>query len=161
MTRREFSALPFLLTVPAHAATGAETNWPSFRGPLASGVADGFPLPVDWKVKWKSPVAGLGHSSPIIWGDRLFVATAVGAAGKSSVKLGLYGDRDAAQETGEQSWKVLCIDKHSGKMLWEHTAQRAVPRGVTAHESDAGQHDSVDGRQGGGGVLRFRGFVFL
>jgi len=127
MTRREFAALPLLLGVRARAGA-TETNWPSFRGPLAAGVADGFPLPAEWMVRWKSPVAGLGHSSPIIWGNRLLVATAVNSAGKSQLKLGLYGDRDAAEETEEQAWKVLCFDKRSGKLLWEQTARKAIPR---------------------------------
>jgi outer membrane protein assembly factor BamB len=131
MTRREFAALPLLLSVHARAAA-PEANWPSFRGPLATGVADGFPLPTEWKVKWKSPVPGLGHSSPIVWGDRLLVTTAVNAAGKVPLKLGLYGDRDAAEETTEQSWKIFCFDKRSGKLVWEQTARKEVPR-VSRH----------------------------
>ena len=158
MTRRDFAALPFLFRITAQngaqvarnisvplnicrtatwpfallsvQAKAAEStlNWPSFRGPQASGVADGFPLPAEWKVKWKTAVPGLGHSSPIIWGNRLLVATAVSSSGKAPLKLGLYGDRDAAPETGEQSWKVLCFDKRTGKQLWEHTSRKAVPR---------------------------------
>src|SRR6188768_3440830 len=60
-------------------------DWPSFRGPGAAGVADGQNLPGDWDVKagrnvrWKADVPGVGHSSPIVWGDRVFVTTAVPA----------------------------------------------------------------------------------
>ena len=121
LTRRRFVALPLLLA--AHRSLAAATsNWPSFRGPLATGVGDSVPLPTEWKVKWKAPLEGLGHSSPVIWGNRLFVATAVNSAGKSPIKLGLYGDRTAAEETAEQTWKILCFDKRTGKMLWEQTA---------------------------------------
>ena len=68
----------FLVTV-----TAAAQNWSSFRGPGASGVADGNKLPVAWDVSkgtniaWKTPIPGLAHSSPIVWGDRIFVTTAV------------------------------------------------------------------------------------
>ena len=89
---------------------------------------DSSPLPTEWKVKWKTPVDGLGHSSPVVWGDRLFVATAVNSAGQAPIKLGLYGDRTAAEETAEQAWKIFCFDKRTGKMLWEQTAHQAVPR---------------------------------
>ncbi|MBL8220771.1 MAG: PQQ-binding-like beta-propeller repeat protein [Bryobacterales bacterium] len=121
--RREFLAFPWLMA-------GAEkpVHWPSFRGVDASGVADGFALPVEWKVKWKTAVPGLGHSSPVIWGNKLFLATAVSASGKAPLKLGLYGDRDAADDDGEQSWKVLCFDKRNGRLLWERTARKSAPR---------------------------------
>src|SRR6266446_8800361 len=93
--RREFLAAPWLLgsgsrfLQAASGSSGAAANWPSFRGPEASGVADGFPLPAAWKIRWRSPVQGLGHSSPVIWGDRLYVATALSAFGKAPLKLGL------------------------------------------------------------------------
>ncbi|MSU50759.1 MAG: pyrrolo-quinoline quinone [Opitutus sp.] len=127
ITRRGFLGLSVLLCARRGVAAEA-SNWPAFRGPLSSGVADAFPLPTEWRVKWKAPVAGLGHSSPVIWGNRLFVATAVSASGHHPIKLGLYGERDAAEETGEQSWQVFCFDKRTGKLLWEHTAHKAIPR---------------------------------
>jgi len=127
MTRRSFVALPLLLA--AHRGLAAATvNWPSFRGPLASGGGDASPLPTEWKVKWESPLEGLGHSSPVVWGDRPFVATAVTPGGKAPIKLGLYGDRTAADETTEQLWKIMCFDKRTGRALWEQTAHQAVPR---------------------------------
>lgn len=110
------------------AVTGASTNWPSFRGMGAKGVADNFPLPEQWRVLWKSPVAGLGHSSPIVWGDRVYVATAVSDGGEVPLKLGLFGDRDAAVENDRQSWLVMCFDKHSGDLVWEKTSRAAVAR---------------------------------
>ena len=127
LSRRRFVALPVLLAATRGLTLRAD-NWPSFRGPLASGVGDSAPLPAEWKVKWKAPLEGLGHSSPVVWGDRLFVATAVNSGGKAPIKLGLYGDRTAAEETAEQTWKILCLDKRTGRTLWEQTAHRAVPR---------------------------------
>ena len=74
-----------LACVSAEAARAPnETNWPSFRGVFARGVADGFATPVSWSieesenVKWKTAIPGLAHSSPVVWGNRVFVTTAVG-----------------------------------------------------------------------------------
>src|SRR5688572_14447134 len=67
----------------AAAAFAAAQNWPSFRGSGASGVAEGQQLPLSWDVKqgtnivWKTAIPGLAHSSPVVWGDRIFVTTAV------------------------------------------------------------------------------------
>lgn len=127
MRRREFLAASLLLRARSSAGEPA-SNWPSFRGPEASGVSEGYSLPAAWKIRWKAPVPGLGHSSPVVWGDRLFVTTAVSATGKAPLKLGLYGDHDAADDGGEQSWKILCFEKASGKLLWDRTARRARPR---------------------------------
>jgi outer membrane protein assembly factor BamB len=106
----------------------SDSNWPAFRGAGAKGVADGFPLPENWRVLWQSPVPGLGHSSPTIWGNRVYVATAVSEGGEVPLKLGLFGDRDAAEENDRQSWIVMCFDKKSGELLWEKTARSAVAR---------------------------------
>ena len=62
---------------------GAE-NWPSFRGIRASGIAGGQDIPLNWNaekginIKWKIKIPGLGHSSPVVWKDRVFITTAVG-----------------------------------------------------------------------------------
>ncbi len=75
----------------------ADPNWPQFRGACASGVGSGSP-PIEWNgesgknILWKVEIPGLGHSSPVIWGDRIFVTSAVPEAGESSLKVGLYGD---------------------------------------------------------------------
>jgi outer membrane protein assembly factor BamB len=109
-------------------------NWPSFRGPHASGVPDGQFPPVGWdaekgrNVRWKTPIPGLGHSCPVVWEDRVYVTTAVSADGKAEFKPGLYGDVDSAKESAEQSWRVYCLDKKSGKVLWERTAYKGVPK---------------------------------
>jgi ankyrin repeat protein/outer membrane protein assembly factor BamB len=109
-------------------------NWPSFRGPNASGVADGQFPPLTWdaeknlNVRWKTPIPGLGHSCPIVWEDRVYVTTAVSADGKAEFRPGLYGDVDSVKETTEHTWRVYCLDKRSGKVLWEQTACKGVPK---------------------------------
>src|SRR5262245_16561462 len=61
----------------------ADRNWPQWRGPLATGVAPLADPPVEWSeadgtnIRWKTPIPGLGHSSPIVWEDRIFLTTAV------------------------------------------------------------------------------------
>ena len=109
-------------------------NWPSFRGPSASGVADGRPLPTNWSVesgeniKWKTPIPGLGHSSPIIWGDRIFVTTAISSDPNPYLKVGLYGESPDHPENVEHDFRVFCLDKKSGKINWEKTAVRSIPK---------------------------------
>ena len=72
--------------LPAAASMASPANWPSFRGPRASGIADGQNPPTVWdaekgiNIKWKTAIPGLGHSSPVVWGDRVFVTSAVGTA---------------------------------------------------------------------------------
>ncbi len=123
--------------VVALAAIGAEpegVNWPSFRGPHASGVAEGFKTPQRWSVpkgqniRWKVPVAGLGHSGPIVWKDRIFLTTAVQAKGQAELKPGLYGDIAPVEADTINRWLVYCFDRTTGKLLWERTAHEDVPR---------------------------------
>jgi outer membrane protein assembly factor BamB len=112
----------------------ADANWPSFRGPEAMGVSAGR-APLNWNadgekknIRWKTPIPGLSHSSPIVWGDRLYVATAVASAGEAPLKVGLYGAGDPANDNGEQSWRVYCLDKKSGKILWDRESYKGVPK---------------------------------
>src|ERR1039458_872118 len=122
-------ALLFLLAFSALAQ-----NWPAFRGPGVSGAADGQNLPLTWDVKtganilWRTPVAGLAHSSPIVWGGRIFVTTAVSSRPGATFKRGLYGEGDASDDTSTQQWKVLCFDLKTGKPLWERTAYEGRPK---------------------------------
>lgn len=112
----------------------APKNWPSFRGDHASGVADGQAPPVIWdapkglNVHWKTPIPGLGHSCPIVWGDRVFVTTAVGGDPKAKIKTGLYGDVSSVKDASRHRWLVCCLDKGTGKILWEKTPHEGVPR---------------------------------
>jgi len=109
-------------------------NWPSFRGTNASGVADGQRLPDAWDaeagthLRWKVPIPGLAHASPVIHGERLFVATVVSSRDEASFKHGLYGSGDASDDRSVHRWKMLCLDKQTGKLLWERTAHEGPPK---------------------------------
>jgi outer membrane protein assembly factor BamB len=116
------------------ACTAFAANWPQYRGPNASGLDTSAPLPTTWNVptgdhvRWQTPIPGLAHASPIVWGDRVYVATAIAAGGKSDLKVGLYGDIAAAPNTEKNQWRLLALDRASGKILWNTLAHEAVPR---------------------------------
>jgi outer membrane protein assembly factor BamB len=118
-------------------ASKPEQNWPGFRGPGAQGVAEGFPTLAAWNADaaagkpsgllWRIDVPGLGHSSPIVWGDNIYLATAVRLAGKAPLRIGYYGDVKPAQDNDEQKWMVMCFDKKSGKKRWEQVVRTSKP----------------------------------
>jgi outer membrane protein assembly factor BamB len=127
-------------------------NWPSFRGPNASGVAEGRPAPTSWNVeksaniKWRARLPGLAHSSPVVWGDRLFVTTAVSGNNESAFKT--KGDDIApVKEDTKHAWRIYCLDKASGRVVWDRTAHEGVPR-VKRHlkASQANATPATDGR---------------
>ena len=109
-------------------------RWSSFRGERASGVAEGQNLPERWdgqkgvNVKWKTKIPGLAHSSPIVWGNRVFVTTAISSRGGDTFRHGLYGDGTASEDRSPHQWKIYALDRSSGKVLWEKTAYEGVPR---------------------------------
>jgi hypothetical protein len=118
---------------PLPAAPPPKGSWPSFRGPKASGVADGQGLPDRWDVAtgehilWRAPLPGLAHSSPVVWGDRVFVTTAVSTDPKAGFRKGLFGAGDASTDASRQRWVVIALDKRTGKVLWERTACDSEP----------------------------------
>src|SRR5512139_3457556 len=119
-----------LVSLSAWSITAAAPagNWPSFRGLHAAGVADGMQIPDRWdgaggtNIRWKRPIPGLAHSSPVVWGQRLFVTTAISSQGEATFKHGLFGEGDASKDQSSQQWKVLCLDIRDGKVLWEALA---------------------------------------
>ena len=149
---RSFVAPCCLLVVCAArliaAAPPANQDWPSFRGPNASGVLEGFATPTTWdvpagkNVKWKTPVPGLGLSSPVISGNRLFVTTAVKEGEEQKLRVGLYGDIKPVEENDTMLWKVYCLDRNGGKVLWEQTARKGVPK-VKRHPKGSHANPSV------------------
>src|SRR5262249_9097054 len=109
-------------------------NWPSFRGPNASGVADGHSTPVKWNVTtgegilWKASVPGVAASSPVVWGHSILVPTAVGGDANEGIRAGLYGDVKPLDDASKHSWRLLALDKRTGKRLWERVAHEGIPR---------------------------------
>jgi outer membrane protein assembly factor BamB len=126
------AAAPGAAALPKPASEGG--SWPSFRGAEARGIADGVNLPDTWdgvkgtNVRWKTPIPGLAHSSPIVWGDRIYVTSAVSSKADASFRPGLYGDGDASDDTSRQQWMLYAVDKRTGKIAWQRIAHEGVPR---------------------------------
>ncbi|MCP4658154.1 MAG: PQQ-like beta-propeller repeat protein [bacterium] len=144
-------ALAALALLPAAAAA---QEWPSFRGPRASGIADGQNPPVTWdaeqgtNIRWRTPIPGLGHSSPIVWGDRLFLTSAVSTGAEPYLRVGLYGESPDHPEDYVHHYRLYCLDKSSGKILWERTAHSGKPQ-VKRHikSSHASSTPATDGKR--------------
>ena len=108
-------------------------SWPSFRGQQASGIAERQNLPDRWdprtgeNILWRTPIPGLAHSSPVVWGDRIFVTTACSSDPKASFRPGLYGDGDASTDRSQHRWMLYAVDKRNGKIQWERVAHQGVP----------------------------------
>jgi outer membrane protein assembly factor BamB len=114
-------------------ACAVAADWPQFRGPQASGVDASKSLPTEWNVetgkniRWQTPLPGLAHASPIVSGERIYVATAVGPR-DAELKVGLYGDIEPVTEDSVHQWRLLALDRASGKVLWNVLGHQAVPR---------------------------------
>ncbi len=124
-------SLVSLLSLSVVAATD---NWPQFRGPDAGVAADDPALPDTWSetenVVWKAAVAGMGWSSPVVWGDHVFVTSAVSAGKEAAPVKGLYDPGDEHGKTkaaAEHRWVVHDIDFKSGKTRWTRELQIGTP----------------------------------
>src|SRR5690349_255878 len=106
MNRMKYSIVWMLFVT-----TGAAENWPQFRGPSAAGVSSGSAA-LEWNgetgknVRWKTAIPGLGHSSPVIWGDRIFLTSAVPATGEAALRVGLYGNIEPVKGEPSQTFTV-------------------------------------------------------
>jgi hypothetical protein len=115
------------------AISSLAANWPQFRGSQASGVDSNRAAPTNWNiqagtnVRWRTPIPGLAHASPIVWNDRVYVTTAV-QPGKADLKVGLYGDIGSADDQVEHEWRLLALDTTTGKIAWDKLGHKAVPR---------------------------------
>jgi outer membrane protein assembly factor BamB len=118
------------------AAGGARPgiDWPQFRGISASGVSEGKPTPTEWNVPkgtnvlWKAAVPGLGLSSPVIWGDQLFVSTAISGKADAGMKPGLYGDIESVTDDTPHEWRIYSLDKNTGIVRWQQKVHAGVPK---------------------------------
>lgn len=108
-------------------------NWPQFRGVNASGVSREKATVTSWDIEketnvlFKKEVPGVAHSSPIVFGDRIYLTTAV-APTDPKLKLGLYGDIGSAPKDPKQEWRILAFDKKTGALIYNQLGHEAVPR---------------------------------
>ena len=147
---RAWTGAAVILTVTVGTAPSSAQDWPSFRGPQGSGVAeDGQHLPVTWDVaqgtniRWQVAIPGLAHSSPVVWDDRVFLTTVV-AEGDVIFEYGsdalANGAAEAVQDDSAHSWQVVALDKQTGQVLWTRVAYEGMPatgRHVKASQSNA------------------------
>jgi outer membrane protein assembly factor BamB len=125
-----------------------ERQWPGYRGYLSSGVLDNANLPETFdiqkmiNVRWKIEIPGLGLSSPVIWNNKLFITTAISQSDKAGFKPGLYGDVSPVKDSSVHEWKVYCIDKNTGKTIWERTACKGIPK-IKRHPKSTHANTSV------------------
>lgn len=156
------AAAVFVWAFPVSSAPGA-SDWPYWRGPAADGMAVGD-APVTWSdtenVRWKTDIPGLGHSSPVVWGDFIFLTTAIRtgtpapAAAIPAPEAAAQGGRSRGPGGGsgpqaEHSFDVLALDRKTGKILWQRTAKTAVPHegGHNTYGSFASNSPVTDGRR--------------
>ena len=137
VTMKSIALLAVLLWCPApyeaRGANSGETNWPQFRGPNAAGISTNANLPDKWSattnVAWKTDLSGRSWSSPIVWGDRVFLTAVVNSGESEAPKKGLYfgGERPEPSKAGHE-WKVLCLNLTTGKVQWEKTVRHGAPQ---------------------------------
>ena len=131
---KKFTPLLVIGTLLALQPYSRAANWPQYRGPNASGLDESAALPITWTVatgeniRWQTPIPGLAHAAPIVWGDRVYVATAVQSGGNSDLKVGLYGNIDSVKEKESNQWRLLALDKATGKVLWNTLGHEGVPK---------------------------------
>ena len=131
MMRRIMTVVALL----AVSTTLAAQHWPAFRGPNATGVADGQPTAVKWNaatgenVLWKTPIPGVAVSSPIVWGDRVFVSTAVSSDPKPASAPGQYGDVEPVTDATQARLAA-------GRARQDDRQGRLGPRRLRGHPED-------------------------
>ncbi len=134
--RRVWTKVICVLAVGAAVAgsrVSAQENWPQFRGPGSRGISEAHDLPEVWSktenVAWATKIAGRGWSSPIVWGDRIFLTTAIKLKGEAeTVKPGLYFGGERPTPKVPFRFAVLCIDYNTAKILWQKTAFEGIPK---------------------------------
>jgi outer membrane protein assembly factor BamB len=130
-------------------------HWPQWRGPFFNGMARGD-APDEWSdtknIKWKTEIPGRGFSTPVIWGERIFLTTAIptGKAAESAQPASAEGGRagGGAGPLVEHRFDVLALDRKTGKVLWQRTAKTATPHEGyhRAYGSFASNSPATDGK---------------
>ena len=128
-------------------------RWPQFRGPNSDGVAQAEQLPDSWdasrNVLWRVDTAGRGWSSPVAWGDRVFLTTVVRNGQGEEPKKGLYfGGNRPEPPADVHQWRILCLDLKTGATLWDYLAHEAPPSSaIHLKNSFASETPVVDGER--------------
>ncbi len=161
MSRRFlWSVAVCLLPALVHAedfAAGRLDNWHQWRRPDATGTAPKGDPPITWdektNIKWKTPIPGKGSSTPIVWGDQVFVVTAVDTGRAADAKdipapdPKFAKDKKTTAPTTYHQWIVMCLDRTTGKVRWQQVATERVPHeGHHESHSYAAYSPATDGK---------------
>ncbi|HEY5839508.1 MAG TPA: PQQ-binding-like beta-propeller repeat protein [Pyrinomonadaceae bacterium] len=131
-------AVGLLLVLTSFTMTALSANWPQWRG-TGSGVSEEKNLPTAWNtsqgIKWKTPIAGRGHSSPVVWGNKVFLTSAIEGEvvpGAKAVKHVMPNDKeflhpDSVGADRKHTFKVIALNADTGKILWQQTAWEGTP----------------------------------
>ena len=130
--RKTSLVLSMMLVAVGMVQAQSDAHWPQWRGPFFNGMARGD-APTVWSdtknIKWKTEIPGRGFSTPVMWGDRIFLTTAI-PSGKPAAEPAPAEGRRAGGGAGplvEHKFEVLCLDRKTGKILWQRTAKVATP----------------------------------
>lgn len=141
-----------LLSLPTlQADDEAKQNWPQWRGPLGTGAAPGASPPLEWSeiknVRWRVALPGLGHSSPIVWQDRIFLTTAIPFGEEMKPRFsGAPGAHDNLPVTQQHRFVALAVDRGTGELLWQMQLKESLPHeGAHYTASLASQSPVTDG----------------
>ena len=151
---RLFFMVPILLCVALLAAAyakgdaQAEGHWPQWRGPLGTGVAPLADPPVEWSetenIRWKVELPGQGHSTPVIWGDRIFATTAVPYGEASAPQYsGAPGGHDELPVVQHHKFVVMALSRGDGQVLWQRTLRQALPHEGGHYTASLASHSPV------------------
>jgi outer membrane protein assembly factor BamB len=132
---------------------GIPQNWPMFRGLQASGIADNQGAVVEWNVttgkniRWQTPLPGVANSSPLIWGNRVYVANAISSSGDTRFQAG-PANVQAYSDVSEHSWRLYALDAATGAIVWDKEVYKGAPRTKRhAKGSQAAGTPVTDGRR--------------
>jgi outer membrane protein assembly factor BamB len=146
------SALTLIGCLAATTSLDAQTHWPQFRGADSRGIGTSDQLPLEWSreknVAWQVAVPGRGWSSPITWGDRVFLTTAVSEGQEEEPRKGLYFGGERGASTNRHRWLMLCLERDTGRTLWT-TELAARPPAASIHvkNSHASETPVTDGER--------------
>ncbi len=126
----------------------ASENWPQWRGPDATGTAHKANPPIEWSetknVKWKIPIPGKGHSTPVVWQDHVFVTTAIDAGEpKEYERLNADGWHNNLLKVAPQKFVLLAIHKQTGNLLWQKTLNELMPHEGGHETASLASHSPV------------------
>ncbi len=117
---------------PRQSGADSDRYWPQWRGPLGTGVAPRANPPLEWSedknIRWKLALPGRGHSTPVVWADRIFLTAAIPSGRQVPPPAGRRpGAHDGLPVVRRQSFAVLAVNRRDGKIVWQRTVRELIP----------------------------------